>query len=201
MQLAHEQGDESPSDETIVQQIVAGEVESFELLVGRYRRRIGHLVARQVPRDQVADVAQDVFVAAYLALPRYEPTHPFEHWLVRIAYRRCADFWRDRARSSHEEVDATQSDPAPSSDSDDRELLDWALARLPAEDRQVLALVYFEELSVNECAEVLSWSESKVKVRAHRARAKLRELLEPHFAPDRARLDTGMERSSGGRDR
>ena len=48
-------------------------------------------------------------------------------------------------------------------------------------DRHVLVLVYFEELNVKECADLLGWSASRVKVRAHRARARLREILAPSF--------------------
>ncbi len=200
MQSAQERGDESPSDETIVRQVVAGRVESFEVLVARHRKRVGRIVARQVPRAVVPEVAQDVFVAAYMALASFEPTRPFEHWLVRIAFRRCADYWREQGRVAHVEIDADAPDNAPIAPADDRELIDWALSRVSVEDRQVLALVYFEELSAKECAEVLSWSESKVKVRAHRARIKLRELLSPHFASERDNLEMGRPRSEGGDD-
>ncbi len=58
-----------------------------------------------------------------------------------------------------------------------RELLDWALGKLSAEDRMVLELVYLEGLSVKEAAELLGWSVANVKVRSFRSKKKLEKLL------------------------
>ncbi len=176
-------------DGVIVRRVVAGEVDAFELLVDRHAARVRRLVACSVPRGEVPEVAHDAFVAAYLSLSSYVETRPFEHWLVRIALRSCAEYWRARGRGARSApapaLDAEEpAVPAPAGD--DRELCEWALGRLAREDREVLTLVYFEALSVKECAEVLSWSESKVKVRAHRARARLRGILE-QLLPERGR--------------
>jgi RNA polymerase sigma-70 factor (ECF subfamily) len=167
------------SDGAMVRRVVAGDVDAFELLVDRHAPRVRRLVARGVPRAAADEVAHNAFVAAYLSLASYVETHPFEHWLVRIALRACSDYWRARGRDERAGGTAELADAAaaPAPADDDRELCEWALARLAREDREVLMLVYFEELSVKECAEVLSWSESKVKVRAHRARARLRRIL------------------------
>lgn len=168
------------SDGSIVRRVVAGDVNAFELLIDRHSPRVRRLVARNVPGADAAEVAHDTFVAAYLSLPSFVESHPFEHWLTRIALRRCAGYWRSRGRDAHAGAAAdidTQADKALTPAMDDRELCEWALARLEHDDRNVLTLVYFEALSVKECAEVLSWSESKVKVRVHRARAHLRRIL------------------------
>jgi RNA polymerase sigma-70 factor (ECF subfamily) len=61
--------------------------------------------------------------------------------------------------------------------SDARELLDWALRKLSAEDRMVLELMYLEGLSGKEAADLLGWSVANVKVRSFRARKKLQKLL------------------------
>ncbi len=58
-----------------------------------------------------------------------------------------------------------------------REVLQWALNQLTAEDRMVITLLYFEELSVKEIADLLGWSAINVKVRAHRSRNKLRKII------------------------
>lgn len=168
------------SDASIVRRVVAGDVEAFELLVDRHASRVRRLVARNVPRSAVPEVAHDAFVAAYLSLGSYAPTHPFEHWLVRVALRCCAEHWRARARVDPEDAsgagDLAAAARVPDA-TDDRELCEWALGRLERENREVVALAYFEELGVKECASVLGWSDSKVKVRLHRARLRLRELM------------------------
>lgn len=172
--------DDAP-DAAIVRRVVAGDADAFALLLDRHAERVRRLVARNVPRAAVREVAHDAFVSAYLSLGTYAPTHPFEHWLVRVALRACAEYWRARGRGASS-VDAATAglrhdDLAPLR-ADDRELCEWALARLAREDREVLTLVYFEELDVKECAKLLGWSASKVKVRAHRARVRLRRWLE-----------------------
>lgn len=169
------------SDGAIVRRVVAGDVDAFEGLVDRHGPRVRRLVARNVPRSAVDEVAHDAFVAAYLALGSYVESHPFGHWLARIALRSCADHWRAHGRNARlagtGELDGASIAAAPDLDGDDRELCEWALGQLGREDREVLTLVYFEGFSMKECAQVLSWSESNVKVRAHRARANLRRIL------------------------
>ena len=162
-----------------MRRVQAGEVDAFEALVDRHQDRIRRLVARNVPRTEVGEVAHDAFVAAYLSLGSYVPSHPFEHWLARVALRCCADHWRARGRAplAARPVDLELPAAEAGTEAEDRELCEWVLAHLECEDREVLSLVHFQELSVKECARVLAWSESKVKVRAHRARLHLRRLL------------------------
>jgi RNA polymerase sigma-70 factor, ECF subfamily len=173
--VAHEEPDGS-----IVRRVVAGDVDAFELLVDRHAPRVRRLVARNVPRAAASEVAHDALVSAYLSLSSYVETHPFEHWLARVALRSCADYWRARGRPTggedSMELEAAIGVDVPPAE-DDRELCEWALGQLEREDREVLTLLYFEALNVKECAGVLSWSESNVKVRAHRARARLRQML------------------------
>jgi len=179
-------------DGTIVRRVVAGDVDGFERLVDRHAPRVRRLVARNVPLNAAAEVAHDAFVAAYLALPSYVDVQPFEHWLTRIVLRACADFWRARRRDDQlrsPDVDAQDASAPPPPNSDERELCEWALGKLERADREVLVLFYFEGLSVKECAAVLAWSETKVKVRAHRARIALRRLLE-RASPERGEVSS-----------
>ncbi|MBI5435465.1 MAG: RNA polymerase sigma factor [Planctomycetes bacterium] len=176
--MAQRANREPLDDAAVVARVLNGDVDAFELLVERHSASVRAIVAHHVSRFAAADVANDAFVSAFLALGSYAPTHAFERWLARITLRTCADFWRRRrttARGSADGLEELVAPPPPNAD--DRELCDWALAHLTIEDRQVLTLTYFESRSVSECAELLSWSESKVKVRAHRARARLRRIL------------------------
>lgn len=172
----NEEASKDAADEAVIRRVLSGEVDAFEVLITRYREQVFRIVGRHVPKGSVAEVAHDAFVKAYLSLKNYRATHPFERWLTRIAVRCCHDYWREHFREGEREGPAASDPPAPERD-DTREMLDWALGRLNADDRMVLSLVYFEEYSVKECVRVLGWSESKVKVRALRARRKLRELL------------------------
>jgi RNA polymerase sigma-70 factor (ECF subfamily) len=108
--------------------------------------------------------------------------------------RTCYDFWRARYRNREisisslterqqhwlESVISAQSSRSFAADEEHqarKDVLDWALSQLSAEDRMVVELVYLEELSGKEAAKLLGWSVANVKVRSFRARKKLQKLL------------------------
>ena len=176
---------ESPAleDEAIVDLVLAGDADAYEGLVSRHRDQVFRIVGRHVPTDQVADVAHETFVQAFLSLRARSPRAPFAHWLARIAVRAGCDYWRQTYR--HRARTASTSDrparePSEHADPliDDRELLQWALDQLDIDDRLAVTVLHLEEQSVKEAAAILRWSPSRVKVRAHRARKRLRAILQ-----------------------
>jgi len=183
---------DNEADDTIVRRVAGGDLDAFERLIDRHSKHVFRVVSRHVPAGQVHEVAHETFVQAFLSLDRYRPGGAFLGWLTSIALRRCADHWRSAYRER--EVygrqagrDATGEPPAfdrpdpraerEARQREDRELLRWALSRLDPEDRLVLTMEYLEDLEIRACAEALGWTESKVKVRALRARRRLKELL------------------------
>jgi len=184
----------APSDVEIVQRIVDGDVNAFERLLDKYQDYVVKIVKKHVPYDQIAETAHDVFVRAYQSLTTFKNTRDFKHWLATIAVRTCYDFWRKQYRSrelpmsslsakQQQWLEMTIADQASQSFSDQdvqqeaRDVLDWALNKLSAEDRMVVELVYLEGLSGKEVAELLGWSVANVKIRSFRARRKLQKLL------------------------
>ena len=184
----------TPSDAEIIRRIIDGDVNSFEYLLKKYRDHVLRIIKSHIPYHEVEEMAQEVFVRAYQALPGFKQEGSFRQWLSAIAVRTCYDFWRKRYRSrelpmsdltdSHqgwlEKTLTNQSDKSfheKGREKEARELLDWALSKLSAEDRMVIELVYLEGLSVKEAAGLLGWSVANVKVRAFRSRTRLRKLL------------------------
>jgi len=174
--------DES-ADECLIQETLAGNDEAFAALVRRHKRRIFAMAARFTRNDhELDDVCQEIFIKAYQHLAKFRGEAPFEHWLARISVRACYDFLRKTRRDR----DAVPLDDITVAATDNiapqraRELLDFALAKLSAEERLVITLLELEERTVREIAELTGWSESNVKVRAHRARLHLKEVLEAH---------------------
>jgi len=182
-------------DREVIERVHAGDIDAFEMIIEKYGSYVFGIVSHRVPFGAVEEVAHEVFLNAYQSLPFYRPTHPFKHWLSRIAVRRCYDYWRKAKRSKEVPISTlstaheTWIDAVCASQARDeftagterqeaREILDWALATLSPEDRSVLTLVYLDGLSVKEAGDLLDWSASKVKVRAHRARKQMRERLE-----------------------
>ena len=187
--------DESPGEDMdVVRRILSGDVNAFETLVRRNRQDVSRIVSRRAPRDQADELVAEVFARAYVSLGNYRGESPFSHWLAIIAARACHDFWRGRYRNREtpmsvlsEEgrafVDRIASDDDVASPEElfrkkeAAELLDYALSGLSATDRMVVILAHLEEKSVAETAELLGISRANVKIRAFRARGKLRRAL------------------------
>jgi RNA polymerase sigma-70 factor (ECF subfamily) len=183
-----------PSDAEIVRQVVSGNVNAFEQLLKKYQNRVLIIIKRHLPREHVLDTAQDVFIRVYRSLGTFKGERNFDQWLSTIALRTCYDFWRKHSKfrefpmSSFTEKhqawleeslsgNASQSFHESGSKKEAKEVLDWALDRLSAEDRMVLELVYLEGHSVKEAARLLGWTTANVKVRSFRSRRKLYNLL------------------------
>ncbi len=183
------------NENEIVERVLTGDTNAFEYLVTRYKSHVLKIVNRHVHKNDVAETAQDVFVRAYLSLPTYKGKSDFRGWLSSIAIRTCQDYWRKAYRSREVPMSSLNEKhqdwleqvlTAESEEELDKkgarkeagELLDWVLARLSAEDRMVVELVYLEGLSGKEAAELLGWSIANVKVRSLRARRKIKKLLE-----------------------
>ncbi len=179
-----------PSDLPDIQAALGGDGEAYARLMRRYQP----LVARRMwrftrDRGELEELVHDVFVEAYLSLATFGGRAPFGHWLSRIATRVGYRFWKSRWRRRRREVPFLEAD-APQVDATDSleareaaERLDNLLSALPPRDRLVLTMLYFEELSVAEAAQRVGWSQTMVKVQAHRARKKLKAMLETSPTP------------------
>lgn len=165
----------------LVRASVAGDEDAFAALVRRHQGRVFRLAGRffRQPQD-VEEVAQETFLRAWLKLGTYSARAPFEHWLTRLCLRCAYDRLRrsGAAPSSFSHLDLEDSLEAPGGSPDARLEVARLLARLPAADRFLLVLLEAEGWSVAEIAERLGWSRVNVKVRAHRARRRLRRVLE-----------------------
>ena len=164
-----------------------GDDGAYEDLVKRYGQiafRVAWLVTRD--RGEAEDSAQEAFVKAYYALPRFRPEAPFRPWLLRIV----ANEARNRARSTRRRQtlalraaavsagDAAQSPETAALALEDRGALVAALNRLAPPDREVIGYRFLLGLSEAETAEVLDVRLGTAKSRLSRAMARLRDVLE-----------------------
>jgi len=185
---------EQQTDDALVAAIAAGDDSAFEQLFERYRRHVARVAGRFfAQREQMEEIIQDSFTKAYFALGTYHGTHAasFKAWLTQIAVNSCYDQLRRTRRRPEQTLDSSDNEGHlfatqlramdPASDVErtavSRDLAQKLLARLSPDDRMVLTLLDVEGFSVAEIADVTKWSVSKVKVRAHRARAHLRKVL------------------------
>jgi RNA polymerase sigma-70 factor (ECF subfamily) len=171
-----------------------GDESAFEEIVRRYSSRVFHIANRFFrQRSQVEESAQEIFLRAYTRLADYEGRGSFEGWLTRIATSTCINLIRHNKRRPEfidltaEETDWLEEKLTTSAGSRQRsveddlvaaDLANKVLETLSSDDRLVLTLIDGEEFSVKEVAEMTGWSEAKVKVRAFRARRRMREAVE-----------------------
>ncbi len=189
------------SDAQVIRQVLDGNVNAFETLMERYQGYVAAIAAKNVPRDRIEEIAQETFLRAYRSLETFRGKTHFKHWLATIAVRCCQDFWRQHYRRSERAIGSISEEESdwiqgllvdgsahaasdPSRNPEALRVLRWAMEGLSAEDRAVLTLVHLEEYTTAEAARLLRWSVAKVKIRAHRARKKLRKTLE-EVLPDR----------------
>ncbi|HLL69894.1 MAG TPA: sigma-70 family RNA polymerase sigma factor [Pyrinomonadaceae bacterium] len=186
----------APPDVALVSRAAAGDETAFEELFARHRRRVALIAGRFFrQREQIEEVVQESFMKAYFALADFsnQQENSFASWIARIAFNACYDELRRMKRRpesaggdlTEEENARLQAQLRAEGAGDDveaatiaRDLAGKLLARLSPEDRLLLVMLDVEGLSVAEIGETNSWSVSKVKVRAHRARARLRRVLE-----------------------
>jgi RNA polymerase sigma-70 factor (ECF subfamily) len=175
-----------PSDEQLVDAALAGDDHAFAELSLRHKGRVFGVAARFAQdAAELEDICQEVFVQAYFKLRQYRRDSPFEHWILRITTHKCYDYLRKRRRRGPVlSVDAMlesgyePSAPEPAAPHPDLERLHAALAQLSPKERLVITLLELEERSIQEIADFTGWSVGNVKVRAFRARAALRKLVE-----------------------
>lgn len=172
---------DEPGDERLIQSTLGGDDEAFAELVRRHKRKVFGIATRFARNDhELDDICQEIFVKVYQNLKSFRDDAPFEHWVSRIAVHACYDFLRkirrDRENVPLDEIEIGVRDNVSARDASD--LLQWAMARLSADERLVITLLELEEKSVRETAQLTDWSESNVKVRAFRARQALKTILE-----------------------
>jgi RNA polymerase sigma-70 factor (ECF subfamily) len=168
-------------------QCLQGDEAACMSLFKRHEPRIAKLMWRFTrDRSVQAELVQEVFVQAYLSLHRYRPAKvPFEHWLVRIATRVGYQFWKRQARGRREQsLEGLDFAAAPATGDAEADAAAAAqtlhnlLALLPAKDRLVLTLMYFDECGIREIAQQTGWNSAMVKMRAYRARNRLKQMIE-----------------------
>jgi RNA polymerase sigma-70 factor (ECF subfamily) len=146
------------------------------------RRRVGDI-------EWTDDVVQECLVALHRARHTYDPARPFAPWLYAIAQNRLVDALRVQRRHLFREIqpDSLRAEPGRHADQE-RDALRGDLRRwvagLPDNQRRVIELLKFEELSVREVAARLGMSESNVKVTAHRGYRALRRRIEESSGAD-----------------
>ena len=177
-------------DVELLRRIRNGAPEEFSELVRRHQSHVFAILYRyERDHHRLEDLAQDTFLKAWRSLDQFDGRAPFQHWLSRIAVHAALDHLRKQKRTQKEIGFAELGEDAlewlhndnKQSDLDanqSREILARAMRKLSPEDQLVLTLLEIEDRSVKEICGLTGWSAVTVRVRALRARARLKKALE-----------------------
>jgi RNA polymerase sigma-70 factor (ECF subfamily) len=181
------------TDQQLVERVQRGDKHAFDLLVLKYQHKIVGLVGRYL-RDQseVQDVAQEAFIKAYRALPRFRGDSQFYTWLYRIAINTAKNYLVSRSRRPPDtDIDVAegefQDNSAVLKDIENPEnalvseqleaVIYQAIDDLPDELKVAVTLREFEGLSYEEIAEVMECPVGTVRSRIFRARESIEKKI------------------------
>ncbi len=188
-------------DAVLVKRAQAGDKRAFEMLVTKYQRRILRLLGRILHnQSDVEDVAQDTFLKAYRALPKFRNESAFYTWLYRIAVNTARNhisskhnqvFVSDQIESQDGEtfslLDNLTDGETPETHMHNREIIEAlqiALDELPEQLRQAIVLRELEGLSYEEISTAMDCPVGTVRSRIFRAREAIAEQLKPLLGGD-----------------
>jgi RNA polymerase sigma factor (sigma-70 family) len=180
------------SDAELIGRSLAGDGQAFMEVIARHETAVGTYLARRAGREAAEDLLGDVWVAAYESRKNYDRS--FEEarpWLYGVALNRLRRYWRSQpAEDLVPDVTGLANgwDPWPAVDTrvDTQAVLRAALTKLRPEEREVLTLVAWEDLTVAEAARVLGMPAGTGRRLLHQARVALRN------APEVAALLTDL---------
>ena len=179
-------------DEELVKAVLARAPGAFERLVARHQKLVWHMVYRMVQHPEDArELSQDVFLRVHEKLGQYRFDSSLSTWIGRVAFSVAARHMEKKRLPMHEarEEDA-DGEPAwqqvadgfdleaACADHETMQLLQEAIAKLPALQRTLVTLYHLEEMGIGDIAQVVGLPDGTVKNYLFRARAKLRASLE-----------------------
>ncbi|WP_417799627.1 RNA polymerase sigma factor [Tenacibaculum sp.] len=182
------------NDQTYIDKILKGDTNAYAFLVEKYKVMVFSLALKMVKsREEAEEISQDTFIKAYRNLPKFKGESKFSTWLYKITYRTCLDsLKKNKEKYITNPIDEVVINRIQSTDGilegieqkERARVINSCLLSLPEEERSILWMFYFEELSLKEIVSVTDFSEANVKVKLHRARKSLLNIVEKKIAPE-----------------
>jgi RNA polymerase sigma factor (sigma-70 family) len=171
-----------------IEQILAGNCNSFRYIVDRHKNKAYNLAFRICGNHEEAEeIAQDSFLKAYRSLKSFKMKSSFATWLYRIVYNTAISYVRIKKKAllSLEDFPADATDFMGTNTSEEdaekeyrSSLINFALQKISDEERGLISLYYYDDMSIEEISEVVGISKSNIKVKLFRARQKMLEIIE-----------------------
>lgn len=182
------------NDQQYIDTVLKGDTNAFAILVDKYKDMVFSLAIKITKnREEAEEVSQDSFIKAFKSLKNFKGDSKFSTWLYKITYNNCIDRVKKNARSYNtdtiDEVNENKikaiEDTLQTIERKERAtVIRECMEALPQDERTILWLFYFEELSLKEIIDVTSYSESNIKVKLHRARKRLLSIVKEKVEPE-----------------
>jgi len=195
---ASSQGLTRAAEKRLIARARRGDGDALRELIDGHKDRLFAFVLRTVRNHHDAEeVCQDAFLKAFRNLDTFDSNFRFSTWLFTIGYRLCLNLIRRRKDLCGDVDLSTTSETSPSGEDDAvqseearrlRNVVWEAVDRLSVPQRATVVLFYRQEMSCADIGEVLGVPVATVKSHLHRARARLKEILEPEVADEFSRL-------------
>ena len=182
------------NDQIYIDRVLKGDTNAYAFLVEKYKGLVYSLALKILNnREEAEEVSQDSFIKAYKNLAKFEGKSKFSTWLYKITYRSCLDAIKKNSATYNikdineitiNQIAETESVLDGIERNERSEIINQCLQKLPEDERSILWLFYFKELSLKEIIEVTSLSEANVKVKLHRARKHLLTIVQKNVEPE-----------------
>lgn len=182
------------NDQLYIAKVINGDSKAFAYLVDNYKNMVFTLAFKMTKnREEAEEVSQDTFIKAYKNLKKFKGDSKFSTWLYKIAYHTCLDTIKKNKNHNNSfeinEVTFNQiksvEDTLQTIERKERaQILDACLMQLQDDERSLIWMFYYQELSLKEIIEVTSMSEANIKVKLHRARKKLLTIVKENVEPE-----------------
>ncbi|MEQ8364584.1 MAG: sigma-70 family RNA polymerase sigma factor [Cyclobacteriaceae bacterium] len=170
------------TDEQIMEAVKNGDLEQASILYARFNKRIFNFLARMTfDREQAEDLTQNVFLRLLKYRKSYKEGSRFQSWIYQMARNAFSDYYQAHKNKYSQFVDVQQIGNKASSAQEDmeqnekEELLKRSMALLSEDQRELLILTRYQHMKYEEVAQVMDTTVANIKVKVHRAIAKLRE--------------------------
>jgi RNA polymerase sigma-70 factor (ECF subfamily) len=185
----------APGDNEIIQDVLKGNQALYAQLVKRYQSFVFTIALRYTPnREDAEEIAQDVFVKAYRSLADFRGESKFSTWLYTIVTTTCITFLRKKKIPIHSldneqvfEIADNQNSAFRANQIEQKskvQVLNEAIRLLSVDDARIITLFYQAEQSLEEIGRIIGVDPNTAKVKLHRARQRLKEKMEKHFAAE-----------------
>lgn len=181
------------NDQHFINLVIGGDTHAFAILVDRYKNMVFTLSVKMLQsREEAEEAAQDTFLKVYKSIEKFKSESKFSTWLYKVTYNTCLDRLKSKKRSllqtsvdDFEEKDVISfTNVLDAIESRERkQMIQKCLDQLPAEDRFLLTLYYFQENSLKEISKIMGINENNLKIRLYRSRIKIAGILKTKLEP------------------